>query len=57
MNYDELMPPEGDSVIINRNGCVIASIETLIKWTDDFLKIAEFRVMLGKNRKRRPQDA
>lgn len=51
--YDEIIPPDGDSVIITKNGCVIASVETLLKWTDDWLKTAEFRVMLGKNKKGR----
>lgn len=53
MNVDEVIPPEGDTVIINKNGAVIASVDTLLKWTDDWLKVSEFRLMLGKNKKRR----
>lgn len=53
MSIDDVTPPEGDSVVINRNGAVIASVETLLRWTDDWLKVTEFRSMLGKNKKRR----
>ena len=51
MSIDDLVPPEGDSVIINRNGVVIASVETLLKWTDNWIQTAEFRLMLSKGSK------
>lgn len=47
MNIDELVPPESGNVVVNKNGVVIASVETIMRWTDDWVKTAEFRVMLS----------
>lgn len=48
MSIDELVPPEEGQVWVNKNGVVISSVDTIMRWTDDWIKTAEFRQMLSK---------
>ena len=50
MSIDDLIPPEDDQVIVTKNGVVITSIDSLMRWTDDWMKVVELRRMLS-NRK------
>lgn len=50
MGIDDITPPSGDQIIVNKNGAVITSIDTLMKWTDTWLKTAEMRLMLSKRK-------
>ena len=50
MSFDELVPPEGDQIIVTENGVVITSLDTLMRWTDDWLKVVEMRRMLSSRK-------
>lgn len=50
MSIDDLVPPEDDQVIVTKNGVVITSLDALMRWTDDWMKVVELRRMLA-NRK------
>lgn len=47
MGIDDLVPPEDDRIIVTNNGTVITSLDTLMRWTDNWLKTAEMRRMLS----------
>ena len=48
MSIDDLVPPPDGEIIVTQNGVVITSIDTLMRWTDNWLKTAEMRLMLSK---------
>lgn len=50
MGIDELVPPEGDQIIVTENGVVVTSLDTLMRWTDDWLKVVELRRMLSSRK-------
>ena len=50
MDIDELVPPEGDQIIVTENGVVVTSLDALMRWTDDWLKVVELRRMLSSRK-------
>ena len=50
MGIDELVPPEGDQIIVTENGVVVTSLDALMRWTDDWLKVVELRRMLSRRK-------
>lgn len=48
MGIDDLVPPEDGQIIVTEKGVVITSVDTLMRWTDNWLKTAEMRLMLSK---------
>lgn len=48
MSIDDLVPPEDGQIIVTEKGVVITSVDTLMRWTDNWLKTAEMRLMLSK---------
>ena len=57
MSIDDLVPPEDGLIIVTNNGTVITSVDTLMRWTDNWLKTAEMRLMLSKRFKDKPTTA
>lgn len=48
MSIDDLVLPEDGQIIVTEKGVVITSVDTLMRWTDNWLKTAEMRLMLSK---------
>lgn len=48
MDVNEILPPPDGEVEVTSNGVVICSLNTLMRWTDNWMRTAELRLMLSK---------